>query len=88
MGKKNVASLRRVEYATFLSLLIQARIQSGLSQSEVARRVGLSQPAMSALENGSRRMDVIEFLDLAKAVGFDPCQLLSEVKSLHKVTLQ
>ena len=83
MGKEVVASLRRTEYATLLSLLIEARESSGLSQNDVARAVGLSQPAVSAIEHGTRRLDVIEFLDLAKVIGFDPGELLTQVRENH-----
>lgn len=46
--------------------LRSAREYLGLSQEEVAQAVGLPRPAISQIENGNRRVDVIELANLAK----------------------
>lgn len=54
-------------YAEFTRRLRQARIDAGLSQEEVAERLGVSQSYVSRAERGERRIDVIElqaFADL------------------------
>jgi len=57
-------------------LLIAQRKAAGLTQAEVAKALGRHQPFIANIENGERRLDVIEFLDLAEVVGFDPGEFL------------
>jgi transcriptional regulator with XRE-family HTH domain len=59
--------------------LREARKQAGLSQHEVARRLKRPQSFVSAYESGDRRIDVLEFLRIAKATGVDACDLLKRV---------
>ena len=51
--------------------LIQARKEQGLSQDAVASRLGKPQQYVSRYEVGERRLDMVEFLDAAKALGVD-----------------
>lgn len=46
--------------------LRQARVEAGLSQKDVAKRVGKSQSYVSKLESGQRRVDVIQLKDFVK----------------------
>jgi transcriptional regulator with XRE-family HTH domain len=46
--------------------LKSAREYLGLSQEEVAQHIGVPRPAISQIENGNRRVDVIELSKLAK----------------------
>lgn len=48
------------QYQEFTIRLRQARLDAGLSQEEVAERLGVSQSFVSRSENGERRVDVIE----------------------------
>jgi ribosome-binding protein aMBF1 (putative translation factor) len=50
-------------------MVYQARTAAGLSQTELARRMGTRQPAIAAIENGART-PTVELLDrLARALG-------------------
>ena len=69
-------SIYTKEYGRFLELLIRARREAGLTQVEVASRLGRPQSYVSKYENGERRLDVIEFLEIARAVGFDAIRLI------------
>lgn len=62
--------------ASVLSVLTEARKAAGLTQAELARRVGSQQPVISLIERGVRRVDVVEFYVLARAMGADPLDLL------------
>jgi len=59
-------------YAILLETLIEARGRAGLTQAELARRLGRPQPFISYIERGERRIDVIEFYAIMKALGADP----------------
>ena len=68
-------------YASFLRVLIAARKGAGVSQVELARRVGRDQPFISLVERGVRRLDLIEFYVLARGIGADPSELFNEIVS-------
>lgn len=55
----------QTRYTHFLERLKQARLDAGLSQEEVAQRLGISQSIVSRSESGDRRVDVIELLAFA-----------------------
>ena len=57
------------DYTTFLRRLRRAREETGLSQSEVARRLGKPQSYVSKCESGERRVDVIELLAFGRIYG-------------------
>lgn len=63
--------LHRPQYDTFRSLLIQAREASGLTQMEVAQRLGKPQSFVSKYERGERRLDFTEFMELATILSID-----------------
>lgn len=56
--------------------LRELRRQAGLKQTELAERTGVSQPAISQLENGTRSMDIAWMRTFARALGCAPADLL------------
>ena len=72
-------TLSSARHLRLVDLLVQYREASGLTQGEVAGRLGRHQPFISNIESGERRIDVIELIDLAAAVGFDLHQLIDEL---------
>ena len=68
-------------YAIFLRALVAARKDAGVSQVELARRVGRDQPFISLVENGVRRVDLIEFYVLARGIGVDPVAMFAAIAS-------
>ena len=57
------------------------RIQAELRQADVAMRLKRPQSFVAKYENGERRVDVIEFIEIAEAVGFDPIEFLADFLS-------
>lgn len=66
-------------YRQFCELLIAERSKAGLTQEEVASRLGKPQSYVSKYEKHERRLDVIEYLDIAEAIGFDPSRLIGRL---------
>jgi transcriptional regulator with XRE-family HTH domain len=66
-------------YERFRVLLIEARKESGLTQEEVAERLRRPQSFVWKIENGVRRVDVVEFLEIARAIGFNPSVFLTKL---------
>ncbi len=75
-------------YGAFLQALIAARKGAGVSQAELARRLGRDQPFISLIERGVRRIDVIEFYAIATALGVDSVSLYAEVVRAMPATIQ
>lgn len=77
--RSKVASLHDEAYAHFVSLLVEKRKASGLSQQTVADALGWQQSIIAKIETAQRRIDVIELVRLSKVVGFDPARLVREL---------
>ena len=58
-------------YRNFLARLVEARKQAGLTQVEVAERLGKARSFISKCELGERRVDFVELQQLAKIYGKD-----------------
>ena len=72
-------SLTNDAYKAFIAGLIGARKAASLSQVELAARLGMPQSYVSKVERCERRLDVIEFCDIARAMNFQPGLLLGEI---------
>ncbi len=59
--------------------LINARKRSGLTQAEVAAKIGRDQTVISTIERSQRRIDILEFIALARAMNEDPVALFAEI---------
>lgn len=62
-----------------VAVLVAARRKSGLTQTGLAQLVGKDQKFISLIERGQRRVDVLEFYVLARAMGQDPLKLYGEL---------
>lgn len=58
------------------ALLVAERKAHGLTQTVVAERLGKPPSYVAKYELGERRLDILEFLDVAAAIGFDPSEFL------------
>ncbi|WP_280176929.1 helix-turn-helix domain-containing protein [Roseibium aquae] len=58
---------------------MNARKRSGLTQQDVADRLGKPQSYVAKVEGGERRLDVVEFVALAKAIGENPTELFDRL---------
>lgn len=63
-------------YARLREVLAEKRQAVGLSQTELAARLGKPQSYVSKVESGERGLDVVEFVDLARAIDADPSRIL------------
>ena len=75
-ARKLVKSLHSPEHAKFCAEMIAARKKAGLTQEALASRLKQPQSFVAKYEGGERRLDVIEFLTIANAIGADPLRLI------------
>ena len=79
LGALILKTLRSRRHRALCAALVSARISARLSQDELALRLKTSQTVIARIEIGERRIDVIEFIDLAKALRLDPRTILTEL---------
>ena len=72
-------SIHTAEHAKLRELLIAARKAAGLTQQEVANILGRPQSFVAKYEVGERRLDVIEFIAVVRALGTDPVRMLGKL---------
>src|SRR5262245_51235890 len=66
-------------YERFRRLLVEARKAAGLTQVELSTKLSRPQSYVSKYERGERRLDVIEFLDVARVLGIDESKFLKKL---------
>jgi transcriptional regulator with XRE-family HTH domain len=69
-------SLKSPAYGRLIQLLVAARHNAGMSQQAVADLLDQHQSFVAKYEGGERRLDVIEFVTIARALDADPISLL------------
>lgn len=72
-------SQHSVRYKRFCALLVEARKAKGLTQVEVAHRLGRPQSFVAKYEGGERRLDVVELLEVAEVLGAQVSRLIRNV---------
>jgi transcriptional regulator with XRE-family HTH domain len=66
-------------YRALIGELVAARKGLGLSQLAFAAILGRHQQFVSRYELGERRLDAVEFVDVARAMGLDPAKLVADI---------
>jgi len=61
-----MTSKYRVKYQKFINQLREARLEAGLTQVDVGKKLKKPQAYVSKIERGERRVDVVELEELAK----------------------
>lgn len=82
MPKRPMSAGEERRYAEFRRLLVEEREKAGLSQAELGAKLIPPRPQsyIGKVELGTRRLDALEFWDLARAVGYDPCDLMKRLE--------
>lgn len=66
-------------YRAIIDTLKSARISAGISQRQLAQRIGKHPSFVNKIELIERRIDILEFIAIAKAIGVVPAELLAEM---------
>ncbi|WP_062785577.1 helix-turn-helix domain-containing protein [Novosphingobium capsulatum] len=73
-------SLRTPRQILLQSLLVEARKAKGLTQADLADALGKPQSFVAKYENGERRIDVVEFVDITAVLGIATSDLLTKIE--------
>lgn len=68
MGK----TLGSNRHKALIAFLIERREAAGMTQAQLAERLGEYQSFVARLESGQRRVDVVELIELGVILHFDP----------------
>ena len=66
-------------YEAAIRTIVETRRAQGLSQRELAARIGKPRSFISKIESRERRLDIVEFVALARALAVEPQVLLADV---------
>ena len=72
------------DYQLLLEVLRKHRDDAELTQVELAERLGTTQGFISKCERGSRRIDVVELVEIAEALNVPPLQLIGDFLKQRK----
>jgi len=68
------------EHNIFCQSMIAARKTAKLTQAMLAKSLNKPQSFVAKYERGERRLDVIEFLLVTRAIGINPGDIIQEVE--------
>lgn len=68
-----------VSYDVLTKCLVQARTEAGLTQWDLANALARPQSFVSKVENGERRIDLIEFLQITAALNVEPEPIIQAI---------
>lgn len=72
-------TLRSRGHQILVQLLVEAREKTGMTQRDLAARIKRPHSFVGRMEAGERRIDVIEFIEIAKVLGADPRELFGKL---------
>ena len=77
-------TLRSPRQLRLIDLLVEQRKRAGLSQADLAKKLDRYQSVVSSIESGGRRVDVVELLEIADAIGLDVHALIDDLVATPK----
>lgn len=72
-------TLRSLRHRAMIGLLVAARERAGLTQRQLATRLRRPHSFVGRMEAGERRVDVVEFIEIARVLGANPKELFEQL---------
>lgn len=70
-------------HKALVTIIKDEREAKGLRQADVAAKFGQPYMWMQRVESGERRIDVVEFCELANIIGFDARKVIAKLVKLR-----
>ncbi|MCL6408468.1 XRE family transcriptional regulator [Dickeya dadantii] len=70
------------EYQIVIKALREARIARGITRGNLA--LDRSQSFIAKVENGERRLDIVEFIHIARLLSLDPASIIAKIPAKYK----
>jgi transcriptional regulator with XRE-family HTH domain len=74
-----MTSVYSTEYQLVIKILRDARIKKGITQVKLAEALGRPQSFIAKVENGERKLDVVEFALIAHLLGVDAGAVMERI---------
>ncbi|MFL6624678.1 MAG: multiprotein-bridging factor 1 family protein [Sulfurifustis sp.] len=71
--------LRSERHLRLVRVIVDARKRAGLTQRQLAAKLKRSDSFVWKIEAGERRVDLLEFIEIARCTGADPVRLFAKV---------
>lgn len=81
VGRRTTPGLRDDRYREMIGRLKARRSELRMAQEALGKILGIHRQFVSRVELGERRLDVVEFVDFARALQLDPARLIEEIGS-------
>lgn len=76
------SSVHDPKYKIFCRLIVDYRQRQGITQAQLAGKLRRPQSFVSKYENGERRIDLIEFIEIATALGIDALRFIRDFQEI------
>jgi len=80
MASEMEKSLYSKNHKVFLALLKQVRLDAGMRQEDVAKRLKKPQSFVSKYESGERRLDILELGEISEAMGLSLAEFVRRLE--------
>ena len=77
-------TLRSPGHRALLAVLVASRREAGLTQADLAKRLGVVPSWVAKVEIGERRLDLVEFVTVARAMKVKPAVLFERFIAWEK----
>ena len=78
-GGSQLKHLKSARHRALITAIVGARHASGLTQRQLAAKLKCSNSFVWKIEAGEGRVELLEFIEIARAVGADPVTLFSRL---------
>lgn len=75
-------TIYRPEHQALLNLLKKYRAEAGLTQVQCSKALNRPQSFMSDVENGTRRLDIVQLRDLCQVLRISLGELVEELEKM------
>ncbi|MCZ4273372.1 helix-turn-helix domain-containing protein [Maritalea porphyrae] len=79
-------SIHSDQYKRLTTMLLATRKSAGMTQQDVADRLGKPQSYVAKIEGNERRIDLVEFVALAEALGIEPSTMFANALSVISIS--
>ena len=71
-----------------ISVVSDARRHAGLTQRDLSERLGKPPSSVAKVDTGERRLDLVEFVAIARALNLSPAEFIGRVDAAKPGTIE
>lgn len=75
-----MTSIYLEEYQLVIHTIKEARIKQNITQEKLAQALNRPQSFIAKVESGERRLDVVEFVHIARLLSLNPEAVIKKIK--------